>query len=238
MIPGGRHFCTTHWSLVVASGQVDSDKARAALEELCRVYWFPVYCYVRKKVHDWHEAQDLTQTFFSLLIARNDFGALNPAKGRFRAYLLTALNHFLANHWDHTRRLKRGGGQVLFSWDATAAEERFRLEPASNATPERIFDQRWLETLLARVLSRLQEESQSEQGRFDELKVYLVDDRGTVPFATMAERLGISEAAVKGVVRRMRARYREFFREEVAKTVSGPEELDREIRELLASLAG
>jgi RNA polymerase sigma-70 factor (ECF subfamily) len=236
---GTPDFRTTHWSVVLMAGRDDSTQATAALEKLCRTYWYPIYSFLRWRGYDSHDAEDLTQGFFAQLLQRNDFISVDAAKGKFRSFLLGALSHFLANEWDRSQRLKRGGGQSVISLDAQSAEERYKLEPATQETPEQIFERRWIEALLETVLLRLRGEcaAQGQANRFDALKVFLVEDKGAASFAEIGRGLNMTEPAVKGVVRRLRSRYRELFREEVANTVDKPEELDEEIQQLLAVLS-
>ncbi len=232
-------FRTTRWSVVLRAGK-DSEDGAPALEELCRAYWYPLYCFVRRKGNGPEEAKDLTQAFFARLLEKNSFALADPGRGRFRTFLATALDRFLINDWERQHREKRGGHSTAIELDGLDAEQRFAHEPATNLNPERLFERRWIETLLAKVLSRLEAESKADgQGsRFEALQVYLVEDRGAVGFAEMADRLGTTEAAVKGVVRRMRARYRELMREEVAQTVADPSDVDSEIRHLLSTFDG
>jgi len=232
------HFLTTRWTLVCRAGaeQLSADDERQALEELCRAYWYPLYVFVRRRGYDPHQSQDLTQAFFARLLEQRSFAVADRERGRFRSFLLAALNNFLASEWEHARRQKRGGGQPVLSLDATEAEDRFQHEPATTESAEKVFERRWIETLLDTVLARLAAEA-AEQGfadRFGTLKLFLVEDRGTVSFAEMATRLGLTEAAVKGVVRRLRGRYRELVREEVAQTVASPDQVDSEIRYLMS----
>ncbi len=232
-------FRTTRWSVVLRAGQSSTDEASPALEELCRTYWYPLYLYVRRRGHDAHQAQDLTQGFFARLLEKNSFAVADPDRGRFRTFLLCALNNFLHNEHEHATRAKRGGGREMLPLEAEDAEQRFQNEPACHETPERIFERRWVETLLQRVITRLRQENidAGDGERFEILKVYLVEDRGAVTFADMAPRLGLTEAGVKGVVRRLRGRYREILREEVAQTLDDPADVDSEIRHLLAALS-
>ena len=235
-----REFRTTHWSLVLAAGNSSSEHRAAALEQLCRTYWYPLYAFVRRQGCAPAEAQDLTQEFFSHLLARDVLAEVDPAKGRFRSFLLASLKNLMANEWKRGQRQKRGGGAALFSLDAVAAEERYQLEPADNTTPETIFERRWADALLDRVLSRLRDEcdASGRMQRFETLKVFLLEEKGTTSLSEAAARLGLSVIAVKGVVHRLRQRYREIFREEVAQTVDQPQDVDEEIRHLLRALAG
>ncbi|HTG44468.1 MAG TPA: sigma-70 family RNA polymerase sigma factor [Verrucomicrobiae bacterium] len=236
--PAGGGFATTHWSVVLLAGQEHSVESATALEKLCRAYWLPVYAFVRREGHGVCEAEDLTQEFFCRLLARNALSTLDRTKGRFRSFLLASMKHLLANEWNRARRQKRGGGRTILSFDVAEAEDRFRLDPADGLTPENIFDRRWAEALLDRVLDRLEKEfnQQGAGSRFDDLKTFLVDDKGTSSFAQVAERLGATIPALKKVVFKLRRRYRELFREEIAQTVANPSELEEEIRYLIRVL--
>lgn len=218
--------------------QLSPANERQALEELCRTYWYPLYSFIRRKGHSPEASEDLTQGFFLQLLARNSFVVASEERGRFRTFLLSALNHYLTNQWQMTQRQKRGGGTLVLSLDVAMAEERFGQEPATTDTPERAFDRRWIEVLLGNVLARLRAEAEAdgEIDRFDCLKSYLVEDRGEATFQEIATSMGCSEAAVKGVVRRLRARFREVLREEVGHTVATPEEVEVELRHLIASI--
>jgi RNA polymerase sigma-70 factor (ECF subfamily) len=233
-------FATTHWSVVLGAAQSDAQHSVEALEKLCRSYWYPIYSFIRRRGHDPEAARDLTQEFFSRLLEKNYLLSVDASKGRFRSFLLAAVTNFLSNEWDRAHRLKRGGGCAIFSLDAVAAEDRYLLEPVCELTPERVFEQRWVDTLLETVLTRLRQEcrAQGQGERFEQLKGYLVEDGQSVAFAEMAERLQVTEASVKGVVRRLRERYREIFREEIANTVADPQEVEPEIRHLLRVLSG
>ena len=234
-----REFRTTHWSVVLQAGTSDSPEQFSALERLCRAYWYPLYSFVRRRGHDAHEAQDLTQAFFERFLEKKYLADVSAAKGKIRSFLLAALQHFLANEWDRARAQKRGGGATLLSLNEGEAEERFHFEPPDQLTPEKAFERRWVETVLEQVLSRLRDECNEagHEDRFEALKVYLLDEKGAVSFAEMARRLQMTEPAVKGLVRRMRQRYREIFREEIANTVADPKEVDEEIQHLIAVLS-
>lgn len=233
-------FRTTRWSVVLRAGaeQLSSTLERQALEELCRTYWYPLYSFIRRKGHAPEVAEDLTQGFFLQLFARNSFVLASQERGRFRTFLLCALNHYLTNQWQMTQRQKRGGGAPMLSLDVALAEARFGQEPVTTDTPERAFDRRWVEVLLGNVLTRLRSEAEAdgEVARFDRLKSYLVEDRGDETFQEIATSMGSTEAAVKGVVRRLRARFRVVLREEVAQTVSSSDEVETELRYLISSI--
>ena len=232
-------FALTHWSVVLAAGRSDSTHARTALEKLCRTYWPPIYAFVRRQGHNPHDAQDLTQEFFARLLARKSLADVDRAKGRFRSFLLASLKHFLANEWDKARAEKRGGGQVLIPIDAQAAESSCGIDPADQVTAEKMFERRWALTLLERVLLRLRDEH-AHDGKaelFEQLKITLTEASRSVPYAEIATRLAMSEGAVKVAVHRLRQRYRELLRAEIADTVASPAEVEEEIRALFSALA-
>ena len=232
----GPEFVTTHWSLVLHAGQRNGAGSSEALEKLCRAYWFPLYSFARREGCNPEEAQDLTQEFFSRLLAKNYLQMADPNRGRFRSFLLASFKHMMANERRAALRQKRGGDAQIFSLDEQDAEERYRHEPADNLAPDRIFERRWAETILSRVLDRLEAEYTGHTMRFDELKVFLIETKGTASFAEMAARLGVTESALKSVVHRMRRRYAHLFRDEIAQTVANPAEVEDEIRHLFAAL--
>jgi RNA polymerase sigma-70 factor (ECF subfamily) len=229
-------FATTHWSVVLSAGDSAIPGAREALEKLCRTYWYPLYAYVRRRGHDAHEAQDLTQEFFVRFLASHTLQSMDRNKGRFRSFLLAAMNHFLANEWKRGQTLKRGGAVTFLSRDEAIAEERYRLEPATDLTPEKIYERRWALTLLDQVLQRLREEyvSAGKGELFDHLRTFLSDAKGAMSYAEAAAKTGISEAAARQAVHRLRQRYRESMRAEIAHTVSSPQEVEEELRHLFA----
>ncbi len=235
---GAVGFASTHWSVVLAAG-FDSTRAREALNRLCQTYWYPLYAYVRRKGHNPHDAQDLTQEFFARFLAKNYLADVQREKGRFRSFLLAAMNHFLANEWDRVRRRKRGGGQIPLSLDAKAAETRYLLEPADTLSADRIYERRWGLTLLDDVLRRLEQDyvSAGAQELFRQLEFCLTGERASVPYAELAVRLRMTEGAVKVAVHRLRRRYRQILRAAIAETVSTPEEVEEEIRYLFKVVA-
>jgi RNA polymerase sigma-70 factor (ECF subfamily) len=231
-------FATTRWSLIVAARGNDLPQAREALSRLCADYWYPLYAYIRRHGKTAEAAQDLTQEFFARLLERDLFGAADPSRGRFRAFLLAACKHFLANEYDRDHAQKRGGGRPSVALDLGSAEGRYAREPAYTLTPEKLFERRWALTLLDRALARLREEftARHKEELFDHLRVYLTGDRGAPGHRQAAEELGMSAGALKVAVHRLRQRYREVLREEIAHTVEGPEQVDEEIRELFSAL--
>jgi RNA polymerase sigma-70 factor (ECF subfamily) len=230
-------FATTRWSLIVAAREGASPEARQALSQLCEAYWYPLYAYIRRRGRTADEAQDLTQAFFARLLERDFFGAADPAKGRFRAFLLTSCKNFLANEHDRACAAKRGG-RAPVSLSVKGAEERYRREPSHDLTPDQAFERRWALTLLDRVLARVREEfaARGKGELFDRLRLYLVGDRGAPPPQQAAAELGLSVGAFKVAVHRMRQRYGELLREEIAQTVGGPDEVEDEVRALFAAL--
>jgi RNA polymerase sigma-70 factor (ECF subfamily) len=238
MDAGRAVFATTHWSVVVEAGQLDSPKASEAMAQLCETYWYPLYVYVRRKGHAAPDAQDLTQEFFARLLAGNYVGSADRRKGKFRSFLLGTFEHFLAKEWRRAHTEKRGRGQAVLSLDEMGAEDRYLLEPVCDLTPMKIFDRRWATTLLEQAMARLGEECrQNEKGTlFDQLKDVLSGNPANAPYAEMARSLGITEGAFKVAVHRLRQRYGEMVRGEIAQTVARPEEVDEELHYLLAVL--
>jgi RNA polymerase sigma-70 factor (ECF subfamily) len=240
---GPRHFATTRWTLVTAAGKTGTPEARKALGDLCRLYWYPLYAFVRRRGYDADEALDLTQGFFTRLIEKNDLSDADRTRGRFRAWLLTSVKHYLANEWDKATAAKRGGGRAVFSFDIDPgdAEDRYRREPSHEITPERIFDRRWALTLLEQTLARLQAECEQagKKDLFEALRPSLTGDGrdATDPsYRDIAERLGTTEGALKVAAHRLRRDYRQMLRQEIAETVERPEDVDDEIRDLFAAL--
>jgi len=237
---GSAAFVTTHWSVVLAARRADTTRARDALARLCQTYWHPLHAYVRRLGHSPHDAQDLTQEFFARLLAKNYLADADAARGRFRSFLLAALKHFLANEWEKARAQKRGGGQIPISIDPVAAETGCHFEPADPATAEKLFERRWALTLLDQVLRRLRQEyaTTGRETLFEQLKPTLTEASRSVRYAEMATRLGTTEGAVKVAVHRLRQQYRELLRAEIAETVASPGEVEDELRNLFAALAG
>ncbi len=237
--PEQHSFMTTHWSMVIAAQGSDSAPAGKALASLCELYWYPLYAFVRRRGHSSHDAQDLTQAFFEKLLEKNYIGDVNRDKGRFRSFLLGSLKHFLANEWDRSQAQKRGGGNIPLSLDEKDAEARYRLEPADPMSAERLFERRWAMTLLDQVLMRLRDEmtASGKAQIFEALKDHLMAGT-TVPFAEVGLELGMSEGNARVNAHRLKKRYRELLREEIAQTVADPSEIDGEIRYLISILSG
>jgi RNA polymerase sigma-70 factor (ECF subfamily) len=232
-------FLTTHWSVVLTAGRPESSRAASALSRLCQAYWYPVYAYVRRRGHGPHDAQDLTQEFFARLLQHNWVAQADPAKGRFRTFLLSACSHFLANEWDKARAQKRGGQVQTVPLQLDSAEERYGREPADPLTPEQCYDRRWAMALLDEVMLRLKDEYQA-QGKgalFEALSACLVGSRETLPYAELSVQLGVTEGTIKVAVHRLRQRYRQLLREEIANTLAEPAQVEDEMRHLMAALS-
>ncbi|HOC54414.1 MAG TPA: sigma-70 family RNA polymerase sigma factor [Verrucomicrobiota bacterium] len=232
-------FPPTHWSVVVAAGRSDTTRAHAALEKLCRAYWFPLYAYARRRGYSVEDAQDLTQEFFTRVLEHQWLARADQAKGRFRTFLLTAMERFLANEWDKVRARKRGGGQKNIPIQLDTAETRYGVEPIDTRTPEQAFEYRWALALLDEVVGQLEAEfrARDQADLFAALKPCLVGDRVSQPYTELAARLGMEEGAVKVAVHRLRQRYRELLRAEIANTVDSPGEVDAEMHHLFNVLA-
>lgn len=231
-------FATTRWTVVLAACGHASPDGEAALEALCRAYWFPLYAYVRRRGRSPHDAQDLTQAFFQKLLEKSWLEAASQERGRFRTFLLVALKRFLANAHDAATAAKRGGGVTFVAADSPAAESRYLAESARPPDADALYERRWALALLERVMARLREEYETT-GRaadFEQLKAWLTAGRGEVPYAEVARELGASEGAARVAVHRLRKRFREIFRECVADTVAGPAEVDAELRHIAAIL--
>lgn len=239
-LPGGRRgaFCSTHWSLVLAAGDTESPQARECLEQLCGIYWYPLYAYVRRKGYQPHDAHDLTQEFFARLLARNYLSVADRNRGRFRSFLLATLEHFLAREWTKGHAQKRGGGRTVLSRDGADAENRYLLEPSHELTPERIFDRRWATTLLDEAMAQLRREC-VDRGKgelFAKLEGLLSGQPSNASYAEIAVALNRSEGAIKVAVHRLRQRYGELIRVEIARTVAVPEAVDEELKYLFTVL--
>lgn len=230
-------FPTTRWTVVLAAGDATKKEARSALASLCESYWYPLYSYLRRRGYPADQAQDLTQAFLIRLLEGRYLDRVDPGKGRFRSFLLTSLKFFVADDEDRQRAQKRGGGNVV-PLEFSAGEERYQREPVDDETPERIFERRWALSVLERVMEKLRKEF-TLHGRpehFDRLKVFLLGRSGP-PYAALALELNTSEGAIKVAIHRLRKRYRELFRLEIADTVADPGEVESEIRFLAGVLS-
>jgi RNA polymerase sigma-70 factor (ECF subfamily) len=237
-MPGSSQFPTTRWTLVLAAGAPQRKEARSALVSLCENYWYPLYAYLRRRGYPADVAQDLTQEFFMRVLEGRYLDRADPEKGRFRSFLLTSLKFFVADEEDRRRAVKRGGGTVV-SLEFSLGEERYQREPAHDETPERIFERRWALSVLDRVVERLWGEF-VQHGRpehFERLKVFLLG-QSDAPYAVLAREMNTSEGALKVAIHRLRKRYRELFRQEIADTVADPTEVESELRFLAAVLTG
>lgn len=234
-----QQFVTTHWSQIIAAGGSDSSQARSSLEQLCCCYWYPLYAFARRSGKSPEDAQDLTQEFFARLLEKNYLADADREKGRFRTFLIAAFKHFMAKEWRKEQALKRGGGQVFVPIDADDAESRYGFEPASDVTPDRIFERRWAMMVLERTLASLRGEYEdSGKGAiFEHLKGIITVGKADLSYAELAGELKLTEGAVKVAAHRMRQRYREKLRRQIADTVGSESEVDEELRNLMAALS-
>jgi RNA polymerase sigma-70 factor (ECF subfamily) len=231
------YFATTHWTVVLSAGHTETTRGRDALAALCETYWYPLYAFVRRQGHSPHDAEDLTQGFFARLLESESLASVSREKGKFRTFLLVALKRFLANEWHRARSQKRGGAAFHLPLQGHTAETRYIAEPVEHLTAEKLFERRWALTLLERVLAHLSHEFDAAEKKelFEKLKPYLMAQKGKISYAEAAIALGMNEGALKVAVHRLRRRFRELFRAEVAQTVARPEEIDDEIRHLLTA---
>jgi RNA polymerase sigma-70 factor (ECF subfamily) len=231
-------FATTRWSVVISAGHTSSPDSRRALELLCETYWLPLYAYVRRRVPDVSEAQDLTQAFFAELLEKNYIDSATPDRGRFRAFLITAFKHFLSKQWEKANAQKRGGGRAPISLDFESVDSSLRIEPAAGLTAEQFYDQQWAIALLSQIMERLEDEfkQSGKTKQFEELKGFIIGDHVGTTYSQVAEKLNLTEAAAKKAGSRMRRRYRELLREEIDQTVAGEAEVEDEIRNLFTTL--
>ena len=235
----GDIFATTHWTVVLAAGRRHTPQSDGALEELCRTYWFPLYAYVRRRGHNKEDAEDLTQAFFARFLEKNYLAGLSAERGRFRAFLLASLKHFLANEWDKSQAQKRGGGGANLSLDWQTADTQFQVAATNEPSPDQAFDREWALALLAKVIGRLQTECEKDgQGKqFAELKIFLTAGKGAVSHAAAAKTLGMDETAVRVAVHRLRKRYRVLLRDEIAQTLADESQVDEEMRALFGAFS-
>jgi RNA polymerase sigma-70 factor (ECF subfamily) len=233
-------FQTTNWTLVVQAGNGSSTAARNALAALCETYWYPVYAFIRRQGYAAADAEDLTQGYFTRLIEKEYLKDLKPEAGRFRAFVLASVRHFLSNERDRQRAQKRGGGRPAVSLDAAQAEERYTLEPVDPETPESLFERAWAGAVLQRALERLASEVARADGmeRFDQLRAHLTGEDEPSAYRELAAAWGVGESAVRVSVHRLRKRFGRLLRDEVAATVAAPSDVDAELRHLLGELGG
>lgn len=231
-------FATTHWSVVMAAKGGDSTLGMEALEKLCRIYWSPLYAYIRRESYSVEDAQDLTQAFLSHLVHKEWLNHWHDRRGKFRSFLLTFLKHFLSDERDKAATQKRGGGKTFISLDTSTIDERFLCEQ-SGLTPDQLFERRWAETIMEQAAKRLGDEyvALDRAALFDRLKDFQPGKHGSLSYAEAGAQLGMTETAIKSAVHRFRLRHRVLLREEIAHTVAHPEEIDDEIRYLLAVLS-
>ena len=233
-----QQFPATRWSVVLAARQNDRGRAAAALDELCRAYWFPIYVYVRRCGYPPADAEDLTQGYFAALIERNYFAQADSDKGKLRSFLLTTLKHFMADEWSKAGALKRGYGKTIISIDAAQAEERYGFEPADEASPDKLYEKRWALTVLDNVLNALRGDyARSGQGKlFDTLQPFIAWNSGNDAYRDVAATLGMKETAVRVAIFRLRRRYGDLLRAQIANTVASPDDIPAELDYLFSLL--
>jgi RNA polymerase sigma factor (sigma-70 family) len=238
-VSGAGSFQATRWSIVLAAAQPDSPVARKAVAALCEAYWYPVYAFIRRQGCDREKAKDLTQDLFANLIEKRSFQTLDCDKGRFRSFLLACVRHLLNHERSREKAVKRGGGYQIQSLDERLAEERYELEPVDGMSPDKLFDRRWALTLLEGTLKQLKREHE-EMGRgqqFEALQGLLTDSGETGDsYREVARQLNVSANAARQAAHRLRVRFREVLRAQIAQTVAGPHELEAELRDLRALL--
>jgi RNA polymerase sigma factor (sigma-70 family) len=237
--PEAGWFATTHWSVVLLAGRADSSQGAEALEKLCHTYWYPLYVYVRRQGNSPEDAQDLTQIFFSRLLEKNSFAKADPDRGKFRTFLLGSLKNFLVNEWKRAGRLKRGGDLTFLSFDANEAEERYTGERIDESNPANAYERQWAVALIEQVFSMLRGEyAVADKAQlFEALKAFVWGDTSSASYVEVGHQLNLTEGAVKVAVHRLRQRFRELLRAEVAHTVARPEDIDGELRHLIAVLS-
>ncbi len=236
---GQRVFATTSWSMVLEAADAHASGVADALSDLCQQYWYPLYAFVRRKGFDRSQAEDLTQAFFTDLLEKNRLQSAEPTRGSFRAFLLTSLSNFIANHWRAENAQKRGGGQAIVSIDYEQADNRYLQQPTDDVTPEKIFERNWALSILEQTLAAVgqQYEQSGKSDLFDSLKCFLTG-YGDVPYAELEEKTGMREGAIKVAVHRMRQRYGQQLRLQIAKTVQNPADVDQELKSLFQALDG
>lgn len=234
-----REFGTTMWTTVTEAGKQDGSlQSEKALEKLCRTYWYPLYVFLRRQGKSSEDAEDLTQAFFGHMLEKNALRSAARERGRFRTFLLTSLKHFVTDQWKKESAQKRGGGARMIELDAEVAEDRYRYEPVERLDPEKLFERRWAMTVIEEVLAQLESEYtlKGKKELFLRIQPFLLDKKTEIPQAELAQKLGMKETTLNTEVFRLRARYRELFRDEIAQTVLTSEEIESEMRELFAAL--
>jgi len=232
-------FATTHWTVVLAAGQQHTPQSDQALEQLCRTYWFPLYAYVRRQGYAKADAEDLTQAFFARFLAKNYLVGLAAEQGRFRAFLLASLKHFLINEWKKSQTQKRGGGEAVLSLDWATADTKFQVASTAEPSPDKAFDREWALALLAKVIERLEQECAAEGKAkvFEQLKMFLMAGRAESAQVEVAKTIGMEEGAVRVAIHRLRKRYRVLLREEIAQTLADDSMVEEELRALFGAFA-
>jgi RNA polymerase sigma-70 factor (ECF subfamily) len=235
----GDIFATTHWTVVLTAGQRHTPQSDAALEQLCRTYWFPLYAYVRRRGHTKADAEDSVPAFFARFLEKNYLAGLGAERGRFRAFLLASLKNFFINEWKKSQRLKRGGGEQLLSLDWETADTKFQVAATNEPSPDQAFDREWALALLAKVIERLQAEcvADGKAKLFGQLKMFLTAGKAESAQAEVAKSLGLEEGAVRVAIHRLRKRYRELLRDEIAHTLADAAMVDEEMRALFGAFA-
>ena len=231
-------FVTTHWSMVLAAGAPNASQHQEALETLCRAYWFPLYAYLRRRGHNTHQAEDHTQAFFIRLFEKGSLARADAARGKFRTFLLSSLKNFLSDEWDREQALKRGGHWQALPFDAADAETRYASETSTDLTAEKQFEKSWALTVLQRAFTRLQSEyaDTNRLRLFDLLKERLTGDQDCLPYGSIAGALDMTEVAVKSAAYRLRQRYADLVRSEIAQTCGSPDEIEDELNTMFAAL--
>lgn len=234
---GQSGFATTHWSVVLAAGNQASPDYTRALSALCETYWYPLYAYLRRRGYDRQQAEDYTQDFFAALLERQGLGKADPRLGKFRSFLLASLKNYLADEWGRKQAQKRGGGIKVSSLDFDDGDTRYGREPADDLSAEKLFERSWAQAILAQALARLKAEftTEGKEDLFEHLKTYLTAQEG--PYRDTAAAMNMTEGAVKVAVHRLRRRYGELVRNEIAQTVANPEQIEEEMNDLYAALS-
>lgn len=232
-------FATTHWTVVLAAGNRSTPQSNEALEQLCKTYWFPLYAYVRRRGYTKEDAEDLTQAFFARFLAKNYLEGLSAERGRFRAFLLASLKHFIINDWKKSQSLKRGGGQTPFSLDWQTADTKFQIASTNEPSPDKVFDREWALALLSKVIEQLREECEAAgKGKlFKQLKIFLTIGKDHAAQADVAKALNMEETTVRVAIHRLRKRYRELLRDEIAQTLTCAMDVDEEMRALFGAFS-